>query len=275
MDERGLDGLTPELLRQTRADWWDDAMTRVLVERIPEESRWLADVGCGFCKGATEVLPARASLRWIGIDADRARLPEARRAVDAAGLAARVETLYGRAEALPLGTGTCDVVLFNTTLMHLAEPERALAQARRVLRSGGRVLAVEPVHTSQHAYYDGAQDAVDDAMRTLLWRARDARRPRDTNIGARLPALVRGGGFEPIDVRVHTVQQVRWEGARQWAERRTTDAQNVARFAGLDPEGEEIAAYRRAARDLVEAGDPERSGCGIATATVVVVVGRR
>ena len=49
-----------------------------------------------------------------------------------------VEFQEGDAEALPFPGGTFDAVVMNFGLLHLARPERALAEARRVLRAGGR-----------------------------------------------------------------------------------------------------------------------------------------
>ena len=42
------------------------------------------------------------------------------------------------AEALPLGNGLFDAVAMNFGILHLGHPEKALVEAHRVLRSGGR-----------------------------------------------------------------------------------------------------------------------------------------
>ena len=44
----------------------------------------------------------------------------------------------GDAEHLPLGDGLFDAAAMNFGILHLSRPEKALAEARRVLRSGGR-----------------------------------------------------------------------------------------------------------------------------------------
>jgi SAM-dependent methyltransferase len=44
----------------------------------------------------------------------------------------------GDAEALPFAAGAFDAVVMNFGLLHLARPEAAIAEAHRVLRSGGR-----------------------------------------------------------------------------------------------------------------------------------------
>lgn len=45
---------------------------------------------------------------------------------------------HGDAEALPFGDHSFDAVTMNFGLLHLAHPDRALAEAQRVLRAGGR-----------------------------------------------------------------------------------------------------------------------------------------
>ncbi len=51
--------------------------------------------------------------------------------------------LTGRAEQLPLPDDAIDVVWTLSTIHHVPDVEGALAEARRVLRDGGRFLAVE------------------------------------------------------------------------------------------------------------------------------------
>lgn len=50
-----------------------------------------------------------------------------------------IEFHTGSAEELPFPNVQFDVVLMNFGLLHLARPERALAEAQRVLRPGGRI----------------------------------------------------------------------------------------------------------------------------------------
>jgi ubiquinone/menaquinone biosynthesis C-methylase UbiE len=57
----------------------------------------------------------------------RARVPQA-------------EWVAARGEALPLPAGTFDVVLLFTTLEFVEDVEKVLAEARRVLRPGGRLV---------------------------------------------------------------------------------------------------------------------------------------
>ncbi len=49
-----------------------------------------------------------------------------------------MEFREGDAEALPFPEGSFDAVVMNFGMLHLAQPERAVAEAFRVLRAGGR-----------------------------------------------------------------------------------------------------------------------------------------
>jgi SAM-dependent methyltransferase len=49
-----------------------------------------------------------------------------------------IEFREGDAEALPFADGSFDAVVMNFGMLHLAQPERAVSEALRVLRPGGR-----------------------------------------------------------------------------------------------------------------------------------------
>lgn len=89
------------------------------------------DVGTGSGVAAARALARGAAV--TGIDFSDAMLAEARRTVPG------VEFRSASAEALPFSDGTFDAVVANATLHHLGEPEKALAEARRVLIAGGRI----------------------------------------------------------------------------------------------------------------------------------------
>jgi SAM-dependent methyltransferase len=66
---------------------------------------------------------------------------KAQAAADEAGVS--VEIAAGRAEALPYASGSFDTVVCTFTLCSVQDPAAALAEARRVLKPGGRFLFCE------------------------------------------------------------------------------------------------------------------------------------
>lgn len=91
---------------------------------------------------------------------------------------------------LPFGEGDFDIVVFHTTLCHLPGPDLALAEARRVLRSGGRVAIFDGDYTTITVAlgdHDPLQTCVDAMLAAGLenrWLVRQ------------LPKMVRAAGFE-------------------------------------------------------------------------------
>ena len=91
------------------------------------ETLRVVDVGCG--EGATIGYLRELHPGWevSGIDADPAFC--------AAGM-----TETGRAESLPFPDGSIDVILMECSLSKTEQPERAAAEAFRVLKTGGWLL---------------------------------------------------------------------------------------------------------------------------------------
>ncbi len=80
--------------------------------------------------------------RTVGLEPAAGMLRQARRRVDAAGLGDRVELIEGSALELPFGDETFDLVVngYMLDLLPRAEIPRALAEFKRVLRPGGRLV---------------------------------------------------------------------------------------------------------------------------------------
>lgn len=102
------------------------------------------EVGCG--SGAvTRTLAQRVSPdgQVVGVDASAALLKIARGLADDVGLGQVIDFKEGDCRALSFPDSSFDAVLAVTTLSHVPNVERALAEMVRVVRPGGRVAVFD------------------------------------------------------------------------------------------------------------------------------------
>ena len=129
----------PELHARLGAAIDPERKVLAALERIVSLSgKRIADVGTGI--GHYPMLLARRTGRTYGIEADPALRAEARRRA-ADSHQPNIRIVEGSATALPLRDGAVDIVLTS-----LIDPDDgalpAVAEARRVLRPGGRLIAI-------------------------------------------------------------------------------------------------------------------------------------
>jgi SAM-dependent methyltransferase len=171
----------------------------------------ILDVGCGtgtLLEAIAGESDAGGSdrLGLVGVDLSPGMLAEARRK-----LGARAGTAAADAARLPLRAATFDVALSASSLHHWRDPAAVLAEIRRVLRPGGRLVVT-----------DWCGDRWIERLRTRVLR----RRHRDhlrVYRSAELVGLLEDTGF--LDVRIErwwigwrwslmTATAVRADGAR-------------------------------------------------------------
>ena len=149
-------------------------MTLEMADAKPGES--VLDVGCGtgsLALAAKAAAGPEGSVR--GIDASPEMIEQARRKAAKAG--AEADFRVALIEELPFGEGEFDLVLSSFMLHHLPDgvKRKGLAEVRRVLKPGGRFLAVDFGGTSQsvtghllsvlgHSHGHASLDALAPAM---------------------------------------------------------------------------------------------------------------
>lgn len=123
--------------------WWKAEMVAWL---NPRAGQRLVDVAGGTGDIACRALPKlkpEAGGQVVVCDATFEMLETGRaRAIDD-GILAGIEWLCGDAEQLPLADRSADLYTIGFGLRNVTHIERALAEARRVLKSGGRFLCLE------------------------------------------------------------------------------------------------------------------------------------
>lgn len=103
----------------------------------------VVDVGCGFGMETNRLARLVApGGRAVGFDHSAAFIAEARRRAAEEGVDASFEA--GDARALPFPDATFDTTRAERVLIYISEPEKALAELRRVTRTGGTIALIEP-----------------------------------------------------------------------------------------------------------------------------------
>lgn len=125
-----------------RWSFYVEATVRETLSRLSLEAEGdLLDIGCGTGALLLAVSQAQPAARLVGIDASPEMLTVARQRL---GTAARLEQAW--AHALPFDDGSFDIVVSSSVFHFLREPLAALAEMRRVLRAGGRLVITDWCH---------------------------------------------------------------------------------------------------------------------------------
>ncbi len=100
----------------------------------------VADLGCG--EGFLTLEAAAWARRVVAIDRSREVLSKAKALARRRHLS-NVTWKRGEIERVPLRSGSVDVALLSQALHHAADPAKAVAEAARILRPGGRLLILD------------------------------------------------------------------------------------------------------------------------------------
>jgi ubiquinone/menaquinone biosynthesis C-methylase UbiE len=190
-----------EILELRAADRQQRAMLESYLAEVefPEGARVL-EIGCGTGP-VTRALAGRAGVaEAVGVDPSPVFVAKARAlagAAPASAAAAAMTFEQGDGRSLTFADSSFDAVVLHTTLCHIPEPDRVLAEAFRVLRAD-RTLAVcdgdYATITVALGQHDPLQDCIEAVKAEFL---------NDAWLVRRLPALLRSVGFEILSSRSH------------------------------------------------------------------------
>jgi len=136
VSQRATESLTTDEVERRLPE--EELFAHLLLRRLGrftllETGARIVDVGCAA--GVMVLALKRMGYDAVGVEPD----PHARETAQklSTKLGEEIPVLEGRAEALPLPDASCDLVIASSVLEHVADLERSLREARRVLKPGG------------------------------------------------------------------------------------------------------------------------------------------
>jgi len=141
----------------------------------------VADLGAG--EGSSALLLSQRAVRVIAVDSSAKMIEVGRELVRRHGVK-NVEFRLGDMEEIPIGPGEVELVFFSQSLHHALHPERALAEAARILAPGGRIVVLDLV---KHRFEEARELYADE------WLGFSE---------AELETMLESGGFTNIETAV-------------------------------------------------------------------------
>jgi ArsR family transcriptional regulator len=130
-----------------RSDLFGDVVFLWAVLGLIDPSLTVGDLGCGTGQ-VTEILAPHVRT-VIAVDGSTDMLDAARGRL---GAARNVDLRQGDLENLPIESNALDVAMLSLVLHYAPAPAKALAEAGRVVRPGGRVLVVDMLPHDRQEY---------------------------------------------------------------------------------------------------------------------------
>jgi ArsR family transcriptional regulator len=137
------------------AGQWDALRTELFGRRadltallgLLDEEWTIGDLGCGTGQMSEAIAPFVQ--RVVSVDASRAMLAAARKRL---ARAPNVDLRHGELEALPIDDAEIDAAVLFLVLHYVVDPAAVLAEVRRVLVPGGRLLVVDMMPHEHEEY---------------------------------------------------------------------------------------------------------------------------
>jgi demethylmenaquinone methyltransferase/2-methoxy-6-polyprenyl-1,4-benzoquinol methylase len=123
--------------------FWKDAMMDWLA---PRGGQLLLDVAGGTGDISFRFLKRARNAHATVLDLTEPMLAEGRKRAATAGISGKLDWVVGDAMALPFEDQTFDVYTISFGIRNVTNPKKALAEAYRVLKPGGRIMVLEFSH---------------------------------------------------------------------------------------------------------------------------------
>ena len=155
------------------------SLAEALLRLMPPQV--IADLGAG--DGSFSLLLAQSATKVLAVDSS-AKMIEFAREQAHRNHVKNVDYRLGDMEELPIDDETVDVVFFSQSLHHALHPDRALGEAARILKTGGRIAILD---LAKHRFEEAREMYADE------WLGFSE---------AELDAMLHAAGFEKLQVSV-------------------------------------------------------------------------
>jgi demethylmenaquinone methyltransferase/2-methoxy-6-polyprenyl-1,4-benzoquinol methylase len=123
--------------------FWKDSMMDWLA---PRGGQLLLDVAGGTGDISFRFLKRAGNAHATVLDLTEPMLTEGRKRAETTGISGQLDWVVGDAMALPFEDHTFDVYTISFGIRNVTNPKKALAEAYRVLKPGGRIMVLEFSH---------------------------------------------------------------------------------------------------------------------------------
>jgi len=172
-----------------------------LLAALPRSDAVVAEVGIGSFPNARFLSQkgAPSNMDIVGVDPNDSMSPYALENARRAKLTQKggkggpntLRIVHGVSEALPLGDASCDAVICSLTLCSVIDPERSVAEVKRVLKPGGKFLFWEHVLSETDAGM---------AKRQVALTPSQVKRADGCHLDRRTGEVIKAAGFSRVDI---------------------------------------------------------------------------
>lgn len=171
----------------------------------------VVDLGTGTGTIPLLFLRRHPSATIIGVDLAQSMLTVARRKAENAGFANRVEWVLADVKKTALPGASFDLVMSNSTLHHIADPQALVDEMARLLKPGGalllRDLARPPSIDAAHAIVERVAPHDSDRQKQLFFDSLCAALTLDEVRALASSAGIQGARIEMVSDRHFTVER--------------------------------------------------------------------
>lgn len=199
------------LVTNVRHFMWNDDYIELLAHKLDlQKVRYLVDIGSGlgYLSGLFAIY-MRAGATVHGFDLDAACVKQAQAWANQYAYSVNFKFEQADAHTLPLEDGTADLAICQHVLTHVSDPGAILAEMRRAVKPGGRVVVFEPNSIIQSLILDSVSDdyTLEDRLNRVRYQyffelGKQRLGDGDDSVGDQLPRLFLEAGFTDIEVRL-------------------------------------------------------------------------